>query len=163
MVSYSAQWSSFIGKGWQNCSDKQKWKKTFNTTFLQLGYERKMQYVLSKKRLFLLKNTKNYKELAIFSFFKFLKTHKSSFKNGLILVFHLDTSKSIQKIQIWFNIKKSPSRFCHPSRSLCSGVWSWHQHRIALLRFISKVKSTDYMQPNRLESVAKRQYKMDVQ
>ena len=39
-----------------------------------------------------------FKKMAIFRCFKFLKkTHKSSFKNGLIFVFRLDISKSIKK------------------------------------------------------------------
>ena len=39
-----AQWSSFIGRGLQNCSDKQKWIKL--SYFLAFGIWKKMQYVV---------------------------------------------------------------------------------------------------------------------
>ena len=67
-----------------------------------------MQYVAYVHSLYFLqkahistKTTKNHKKSSIFRCFKFLKTHKTSFKNGLTFVFNLvDISKSIQKIQI---------------------------------------------------------------
>ena len=42
--SQCAQWSSFIGRGLQNCSDKQKWIKL--SYFLAFGIWKKMQYVV---------------------------------------------------------------------------------------------------------------------
>ena len=39
-----AQWSSFIERGWQNCSDKQKGIKL--SDFLAIGIWKKMQYVV---------------------------------------------------------------------------------------------------------------------
>ena len=99
--------------------------------------------ILSKKRIFLLKTGKNHKKMAIFRCLQLIKTHKSSFKDDLMLVFYQNISKSIQK---WLNIKKLPSSFCHPLRLLCTVC---HSRKKPFNTFWDK-KTVDYSLPNQL-------------
>ena len=86
-----------------------KWKKIHHVPYVCT------QYSLQETVI----STKNHQKWLIFRFLELLKIHKSSFKDSLKLVFHQNTSKTVQKVKIWTNIQKSPSRFFHPLRLLC--------------------------------------------
>ena len=103
--------------------------------FLSVGMWKKIQYVACvhspyslKKTFFFwkpMKTMKNWQFLGISSPSKNLNHHSS----GLILVFHQNISKIIQKVQNISNFQKSPSRFCHPFRLLCTIAVKWHRYR----------------------------------
>ena len=96
------------------------------------------------------KTTKNHQKSAIFRRFKFLKTHKSSFKNGLIFVFHLIYPKAFKTSKFNSIFKNRQVGFCHASRSLCSDRF---MGGINILSFNSCVLEERYFLRNRLYRV----------